>query len=204
MKILIVDDHPVFRDGMVIMMQRLYSDTAIIEAGDMAGLIAGLHGSDMLDLVVLDLVLPGFDMLKDFAQLRKKLALTPIVAVSMIHDNDVIDKIMEAGANGFISKTAHPKDISSSLLSIMNGETLVLRATAPAPTAPADEALTQLTSRQLDVLRFVAKGMSNKEIARELDISPYTVRIHVSAVLRALSLPNRSAAASFAASRGLS
>ena len=203
LKILIVDDHPVFRSGMVVMMRNLFDGATIFEAGDKAGLDRELECDEPFDLIVLDLLFPGFDASNDFSALRKRLALTPIATVSMVHDDKLIDQVMGAGANGFISKTAHPDDMSAALLSIMEGETIIVRATGPKTSTPATDDLSELTARQLDVLRFVARGLSNKEIAQELDISPFTVRIHVSAVLRTLGLPNRSAAASFAVSRGL-
>ena len=187
---------------MVVMMRNLFEGATIVEAGDKAGLNRELESDDAFDLIVLDLLFPGFDARTEFSTLRKKLALTPIVAVSMVHDDGLIDQIMDAGANGFVSKTAHPEDMSAAFLSIMDGETIILRASGPTATTPDSDALAVLTVRQLDVLRLIAQGMSNKEIAQELDISPYTVRIHVSALLRTLGLSNRSAAASFAASRG--
>jgi DNA-binding NarL/FixJ family response regulator len=85
----------------------------------------------------------------------------------------------------------------------MDGESVVLRASHDAGPHPVNEdALGALTSRQIEVLRYICKGMSNKEIARELDISPFTVRIHVSALLKSLGVATRSAAASYATSRG--
>ena len=135
--------------------------------------------------------------------MRRALPVTPIVVVSMVQDREVIDKLMDAGANGFVSKTVRPEDMSQAFLSVMEGETVNIFSTGPVMNIPVDECVASLTKRQLDVLRLVAKGMSNKEIARQLEISPYTVRIHVSALLRALNLASRSAAASFAAARGL-
>jgi len=203
MKILLVDDHPVFRNGMMTMLSNLFEGAEIVEAGDAAFLSRALEHENTPDLVLLDLIFPGFDALRDFPALRRKLPLTPIVAVSMVSDSAIVDDVMAAGANGFVSKSARPDDISAAFLAIMEGEAVVLRASYETSLQPTnDDALGSLTNRQVEVLRFICQGMSNKEIGRELDISPFTVRIHVSALLKTLGLSSRSAAASFAASRG--
>ena len=203
MNILLVDDHPVFRNGLAVMLGHLFEHATVRELGDGVALSKAIAENEPPDLVLLDLLFPGFDAQRDFSSLRQALPVTPIVVVSMVQDREVIDALMEAGANGFVSKTARPDDMSCAFLSVMEGETVQIYSTGPTIDVPVEGAVSALTGRQMDVLRLVAKGMSNKEIARELKISPYTVRIHVSALLRALNLPSRSAAASFAAARGL-
>ena len=203
MKILLVDDHPVFRGGMAVLMGTLFVGAQIVETGDMSGLKQQIGSDELPDLVLLDLIFPGFKAAKDFAALRRALPVTPIVAVSMTHDDALIDLVMQAGANGFISKAIHPTHITQALLAIMDGEIVIQRASGGPADSPQDDPMATLTARQIDVLRLIALGLSNKEIGRQLELSPFTVRTHVSAVLKTLDLPSRTAAASFAASRGL-
>jgi len=206
MKILLVDDHPVFRSGMALTLMSLFDGAEIVEAGDITRVNAFLEAAETPpDLLVLDLLFPGFDARANFPALRRRLPVTPIIVVSMIHDGELINHLMRVGANGFVSKAAPPAELSSAILAVMEGETVVRHAAGPVCRAIAADGdpLTGLSPRQIDILRCIARGLSNKEIARDLFISPYTVRIHVSAALRALGLTNRSALASYAASRGL-
>ena len=110
------------------MMRGLFTGAEIVEVGDHAGLTRSITEGDIPDLILLDLLFPGFDALRDFAGLRRSLPVTPIVAVSMVHDNRMIDAVMESGANGFVTKTARPDDIAAALNAVMDGETVVLRA----------------------------------------------------------------------------
>ncbi|MEM9387596.1 MAG: response regulator transcription factor [Pseudomonadota bacterium] len=208
MRALVADDHPMFREGICLMLSRLYTDATIDQAGDMSGVRDHLSAAEGLDLLTIDLFFPGFDHRKDLRTLRQQLPLTPIVVISMLQDEAEIRDIMSMGINGFVSKAVRPENISAAIVEVMEGETVVLKSSTRVSPQPQQEAgadpFASLSARQLDVLRLIARGQSNKEIARELGLSPYTVRIHVSAMLKALGLNSRSAAASYAASRGFS
>ncbi|MGH8449442.1 LuxR C-terminal-related transcriptional regulator [Pseudomonas sp.] len=190
-RIIIADDHPMFREGMLRTVQRLLPEALVQEAGDMDAVHRLAREGGEIDTLILDLRFPGLTCLSQLADLRQQLRRTTLIVVSMVDDPALIDQVMALGADGFIGKNIAPDEIGQALLAIREGEVLV--KFAPSGLLPLDTHT--LTARQQDVLRLIAQGKTNKEIAKALDISPFTVRIHVSSLLRALDVPSRAAAA---------
>lgn len=210
-KILVVDDHTLFREGLKFLLRGLDAALEVEEAGtcDQALALAA-HGGH--ELVLLDLRLPGRNGLDALAALREGAPGVPIVVLSGEDDPQVIRAAIEAGAMGFIPKSSTSAVLVQALrLVLANGVYLpaaALESSYDAPPAaaepPAAEAvLAGITPRQLDVLRFVIQGKTNKMIGRELGISDGTVKQHLSAVLRALDVRNRTEAVYAAAKLGL-
>ena len=190
-RIIIADDHPMFREGMARTVQRLLPDAMVQEAGDLATVNALLREAGEVDTLILDLRFPGLTCISQLADLRQQLRRTTLIVVSMVDDATLIEQVMALGADGFIGKNIAPDEIGQALLAIRDGEVLV--KFAPSGLLPLDTHT--LTTRQQEVLRLIAQGKTNKEIAKALDISPFTVRIHVSSLLRSLKVPSRAAAA---------
>ncbi len=201
---LIVDDHPIFREGLTGLIADRFS-AQVCEAGDMAGLRAHLAEGLVPDLLALDLLFPGFNVESDLPELRHRLVTTAIVVISMVEDDQVIDAVLAAGINGFIAKSVSPDVLITGLARVMEGETVVQRPAVRSNSTHSigATALNQLSPRQGQVLRLICRGQSNKEIARELGLSPYTVRIHVSALLRSLGVTSRTGAAALGARSGV-
>lgn len=194
--ILIVDDHPLFRDGMKRVAVKAFPTARLGEA-DHADALWAAAGTPP-DLLLLDLVFPGFEAERDFPRLRQSMPLTTIVIVSMTDDTETVNTMIRAGANGFLSKAVAPADMRQLLADVMEGERRVCLESED----DHDDRVV-LSPRQLDVLRRLSQGATNKEIARDLGISPFTVRVHVSAILHAFNANTRTAAIAAASHEGL-
>ena len=124
--IVVVDDHPIFREGLVRLVGERFN-AVVSEAGDRVELDAILDEIPAPDLLLLDVLFPGFDVQSDLRLLRQRLPVTAIVAVSMIEDYVVIDRILADGVNGFVSKSTPPIDMLATFDRVLDGEVVDLR-----------------------------------------------------------------------------
>ena len=211
MKLLIIDDHPVVRDGLAALLRQLGPEvTVLLAEGASQGLgIADAHPD--LDVVILDLAMPGSDgfaALNEFGRLQPQF---PVVVLSSSEDPRDVRRALASGALGYIPKSAPPRTILAAVRFVLAGNvylpTLLAQDTASAGDQSADPSLpksgVRLTSRQIDVLRLLCEGRSNKEIGRMLGVSQKTVKVHVTAIFKALNVVNRTQAAAKADKAGL-
>lgn len=205
MKLLIVDDHAIVREGVAAMLRQAGPDTVVLQAADGA---EGVHLAEAhpdLDAVFLDLQMPGADGMSavpEFGRCRPDL---PVIVLSSSEDPEDVRRALALGALGYVPKSALPQTLLSALRLVLAGDIyvppLMLDASARGgPTAPAAETGRQgaITDRQLEVLRLLSDGLSNKEIGRALSLSDKTVKAHITVIFKALDVVNRTQAASAA------
>ena len=207
MKVLLIDDHALFREGLRFLLRELAPVLELDEAGD-CGRALELARSRAYDLVLLDLNLPGLKGMDALRALRQAVPGVPMVVVTGEDSPQAVRAAIDAGAMGFIPKSSTRDVLIQALRLVFAGGVYLPPAVLDAPVSAAPPAETkermlQLTLRQMDVLRCVIRGLPNKSIARELDISEGTVKAHLSSVMQALGARNRTEAVYAAANLGM-
>lgn len=205
MKVLVVDDHPLILEALRQVLRDLDPDMQVIAAADPDQAIARANEHEDLGLLLLDLALPGRNGLDLLPQLRKVRPELPIVVLSATEDGPTVLRAISEGAMGFIPKSARPEVLLAALRLVFSGA-VYLPPTAfgagngPVPEVAASPATMRdprevgLTQRQAEVLALLVQGKSNKLICRALNLAEGTVKIHVTAILRALGVTNRTEA----------
>lgn len=197
MKILVIDDHALFREGLRLMLRRLGADVTVLEAGNCAEGLALTQSVLDIDLILLDLQLPGVSDASSVSTFRGQWPDANIIILSGTDDEKLVSSARAAGARGFIHKSCTPDQM---LLALR--QALELHA-ASTPTGNDPETRLSLTPRQREVLTQLCEGMSNKEIARHLQMSDNTVRVHLYEVFRLLGVKTRTQAALLARTLGI-
>lgn len=206
MKLLVVDDHPLFRDGLAALLRQANPDTQVLQACDGEAGMEMAQATDDLDAVFVDLMMPGLAgeaAVKEFARRRPEL---PVIVLSSSENPSDVKRVLSAGALGYIPKSASAQTVLSALQLVLTGNIyvppLLARATEAAAAdkqnAASPATASQLTERQIEVLKQLREGMSNKEISNRLGIAEKTVKAHVAAIFRTLKVVNRTQAANAA------
>lgn len=210
LRIAIADDHRLMLDGIKRALETAPDITVVGEA---------MSGEEMIDLVprvqpdvvILDLRMPRGDGLSTLARLRKDHPDLKVIILSMFEDPEHIDQALRQGAAGYVIKSINPLDLPSTIRQVVEGTVYHPRGRIgggqgdePEPAAPAKDAPpTSLTERELTILRLVAEGLSNLDIASKLYVTEQTVKFHLSNIYRKLGVGNRTEATRYAYRNGL-
>ncbi|MDV5172003.1 response regulator transcription factor [Photobacterium rosenbergii] len=194
--IVIADDHPLFRNALFQSVHMAISGANLLEADSLDSLLTLLDKEDDVDLLLLDLKMPGANGMSGLIQLRSQYPDLPIVVISASEEPSVIRQVRSHGAFGFIPKSSDMRALISSLNQVLDGEPVF-----PEGLGEDNDELTELTERiaaltpqQYKVLGMLSDGLLNKQIAYELNVSEATIKAHMTAIFRKLGVKNRTQA----------
>ena len=204
MKILHADDHPMFREGVRFFLKLLDTQVVVLEASNIQGALDKLALEGPVDLVVLDLQMPGTSELDGFFSLHRRYPNVPIVIVSGVNDPRTIRALLDGGARGYIPKLASSEQLMDALRRVLRGEVYLPDALfIPDSQITGNEEAAQLTARQLQILPLLAEGMPNKRIADVLQVAEGTIKQHLKDLFKRLNARNRTQAVKEARRLGL-
>jgi DNA-binding NarL/FixJ family response regulator len=207
MKILVIDDHPLIQDALSQLLPQLGTAIEVRCAADAAAATRILDNEPDVTLVLLDLALPGTRGLDLLADLLLDYPGVPIVVLSATHDMSTVNAALGAGARGFVPKTADPAVLLDAIRQVSEGGAYRTDDVTAAPDRDGVHIHPEelgLTARQADVLKLLVQGKPNKLICRDLKLSEGTVKVHISAILKALKVSSRTQAVATLARRGIS
>ncbi|HEY7890439.1 MAG TPA: response regulator transcription factor [Steroidobacteraceae bacterium] len=210
MKLLIIDDHPLMREGLIALLQQAAERVEVLQAAGGTEGLALVERHDDLDAIFLDLAMPDGGGMAVIRALGERRPDVPVIVLSASEDPADVRSALSLGALGYVPKSANPMTLLSALRLVLSGNIyvppLVLAPgnteTRDGPASPASAA-PQLTERQLEILQQLCRGLSNREIGRELDIAEKTVKAHVAAIFKALNVVSRTQAVGVARASAL-
>jgi two-component system, NarL family, nitrate/nitrite response regulator NarL len=198
MKILIVDDHPLFRAGFHAVLEQSALEAGVLSVSSVPEAMQMLQKDADIGLVLLDIHLKGDDGFAALKLIGERFPTTACIMISGDEQQSIAARAVQSGASGFIPKSFTADEMIAAIQKVLAGEVFVPETASLTPS----EQPNGLTLRQLEVISMLGRGFSNKEIARALDVAERTVKAHVSAVFEALNVRNRTQAVLVAQRRG--
>lgn len=198
MKILIADDHALFRDGLALRLEQIAPDAVILQASNYAQIFKIIKTDADISIIILDIEMQDMPWMDALQEMHKTLPKAAIVVVSASEDGRTIRSVMSTGVKGYIPKRSDVKVFDNALKLILDGGTYVPPVLISNPPinnlSTKSTGLKTLTNRQSQVLDLIAQGKSNKQIAYDMGVSESTVKLHINALLRSLHVSNRTQA----------
>lgn len=206
MKLLIVDDHPLVREGLVALLQHASPSCVVLQANDPVEGLDALERHPDLDVALVDLALPGIGGMATIREFSKRRPALPVVVLSSSEDPDDARLAFTSGARGYLPKSTSRQTLLAALQFVLAGNRYVpefMLWDSATVSGYSPKGTARLTERQFEVLQQMATGLSNKEIGHVLDVSEKTVKAHVTEIFRALAVTNRTQAIAVGRQQGL-
>lgn len=203
MKLLIADDHGLFRLGLKASIEQKIENTEVLEAQDAKSAMECMEREKDLVLALLDINIPGNEGLSFIFNAIERYPNLRVCVISGSEEAAVISAVMEKGAKGFIPKSSANEVIFSAIQIILSGGQYFPMELLNKAASKTERSLSRLTPRQIDVLKAMAEGQANKQIADNLHISVGTVKTHITAIFEELTVSNRTQAINVARDKGL-
>ncbi len=197
-KIIIADDHPLFRQALLIALKEQFNTTQWLEAETVESISECLAQNVDADLLLLDLNIPGAHGFDHLIRIRKQYPDIPVVVISAYSDETIIAKAMQHGASGFVPKSESVPTIITAITQVLSGQLWVpgtFEKVQEEVSHVADEAIAKLTVQEYRILMMFSEGLLNKQIGDKLCVAEATVKAHASAIFRKLNVRNRTQAA---------
>lgn len=219
MKILIADDHELFLNGLEFILHTEFKDATIVTAKSYTDIFEKLSQSVDFDIIITDLAMPGANWIEALSRMHNQAKDVPIIIISAVFDKEIVEKTLEVGVAGYIPKSSSNAIMIGAINLVLAGGVYIpkellshkidnrevtqeferLKYLGENEIKKLDK---RLTSRQIDVVKAIGRGLSNKLIAYELGLTEGTVKIHVTVILKVLGVTNRTAAVIEAVKQG--
>ncbi|MFY9326825.1 MAG: response regulator transcription factor [Georgfuchsia sp.] len=194
LKLLVIEDHVLVREGLLQALRDLERGARALGASDSTTALALLEGNSDIEMIVLDLMLPGLNGFSFLRVLRKRYPSIPVVVLSALEDPDTVQKVMRHGASGFVGKSSSSKILIRALRKVLKGEVCVPEKYAVLEEVPARDTKVHLTPTQTRVLDLLTEGYPNREIADLLGVTVGTVKMHLFNIYKLLNVNSRAQA----------
>lgn len=226
MKILIADDHELFLKGLEFILSENIEKAEITPAQSYTDIFSLLENNLHYDLIITDLAMPGANWLTAITKIHQTLPETPIIIISAVFNKEILQQTLDIGVSGYIPKTSSNNLIMSAINLVLAGGVYIpheliyssqtnsslslppkeyeepLKTLEKLSEKPSQKSIKKLTERQIDIIKCIAEGLSNKQIAYKLNLTEGTVKVHITVILKILNVKNRTSAVIEAAKKG--